>query len=262
MADAKTRTAESITKARIELDRALAELDALRTFDPALLGVVAHAMSNYITVTTATVEMLQISLRDYPDADVPIWLEGIAHAANLMQHSIGRLVAVGAPRDFPLKLDFVNVTLLIQRACDYHRRRAEPRGVRIVIDVDGPIPLIWADRVALAVVADNFLSNAVQVSPIATTVDVRIAHEPGHIVCRIHDQGTGLTQEEQARLFGRPLPSQIAPPAASGSGSTSGSGYGVAIAREFIHRLGGDVWCESEKGLGATFAFRLPASDD
>jgi signal transduction histidine kinase len=256
VADAKTRTVESITKARIELDRALAELDQLRTFDPALLGVVAHAMSNYITVTTATVEMLQISLRDYPDADVPIWLEAIAHAANLMQHSIGRLVAVGAPRDFPLKLDFVNLAVLVQRACDYHRRRAEPRGVRIVVDVAGSIPLLWADRVALAVVADNLLSNAVQVSPIATTVDVRLVHEPGHVVCRIHDQGAGLTQEEQARLFGRPLPSKTALPA------TPGSGYGVAIAREFIHRLGGELWCESEHGHGAMFAFRLPVSDD
>ena len=63
MTDAKTRTAESITKARIELDRALAELDALRTFDPALLGVVAHAMSNYITVTTATRRPMECCIR-------------------------------------------------------------------------------------------------------------------------------------------------------------------------------------------------------
>ncbi len=82
MPDARTRSVESITKAKLELDRALAELDTIRTFDPTLVSVVAHAMSNYITVTTATVEMLQISLRDYADSDVPIWLEGIAHAAE------------------------------------------------------------------------------------------------------------------------------------------------------------------------------------
>ncbi len=60
MADAKTRTSESIAKARLELDRALAELDTIRVLDPTLVSVVAHAMSNYITVTTATVEMLQM----------------------------------------------------------------------------------------------------------------------------------------------------------------------------------------------------------
>ena len=37
----------------------------------------------------------------------------------------------------------------------------------------------------------------------------------------------------------------------------------VEIRRvEFIHRLGGELWCDSEKGLGATFAFRLAAPTD
>jgi hypothetical protein len=46
MPDARTRSAESITKAKLELDRALAELDTIRTFDPTLVSAVAHAMSN------------------------------------------------------------------------------------------------------------------------------------------------------------------------------------------------------------------------
>lgn len=256
MADAKARTAESITKARLELDRALAELDTIRVLDPALVSVVAHAMSNYITVTTATVEMLQMSLRDYPDADVPIWLEGIAHAANLMQHSVGRLVAVSPLRDFPLKLDYVNILLLMQRACDYHRRRAEGRHVRIFVESAGRVPLVWADRVALAVIADNLLSNAVHASPADETIHVRVVKEPERVVVAIRDAGPGLTADEQMRLFQQPLPSDTVPP------TTPGSGYGVAVAREFAQRLEGELWCESRRGHGATFFFSLPALDD
>ena len=37
----------------------------IQTFDPALVGLVAHALNNYITVTSATVEMLQLTLRDF-----------------------------------------------------------------------------------------------------------------------------------------------------------------------------------------------------
>lgn len=256
MADAKTRTSESIAKARLELDRALAELDTIRVLDPTLVSVVAHAMSNYITVTTATVEMLQMSLRDYPDADVPIWLEGIAHAANLMQHSVGRLVAVSPLRDFPLKLDYVNIVLLMQRACDYYRRRAEGRHVRLFVEAAGPIPLVWADRVALAVIADNLLSNAVHVSPSDGTILVRVVKEPERVVVAIRDSGPGLEADEQMHLFQRPLPSDTAPP------TTPGSGYGVAIAREFVQRLQGELWCESRRGQGATFLFSLPALED
>jgi signal transduction histidine kinase len=256
MPDARTRSVESITKAKLELDRALAELDTIRTFDPTLVSVVAHAMSNYITVTTATVEMLQISLRDYTDSDVPIWLEGIAHAANLMQHSIGRLVAVSPPRDFPLKLDYVNVVLLMQRACDYYRRRAEPHHVRILIDTSGTIPLVWADRVALAVIAANLLSNAVHASPPDSTIRVSVVREQGRVIVAIRDAGPGLSKEEQARVLQRPLPADTRPAA------TPESGYGLAVAREFIHRLEGDLWCQSEPGQGATFLFSLPALDE
>src|SRR3954469_16558419 len=106
--DARERAVASIDAAKVELEHALSEIDMIQTFNPALIGLVAHALSNYISVTTATVEMLQLTLRGHQDPDVAIWLEGVGHTADLMQHSVGRLVSMSAPRDFPLKLDRVN----------------------------------------------------------------------------------------------------------------------------------------------------------
>jgi hypothetical protein len=57
MPDARTRTVESISKAKAELDRALTELDGVRPLDPAVVGLVAHALRHYTTVTTPTVDM-------------------------------------------------------------------------------------------------------------------------------------------------------------------------------------------------------------
>ncbi len=263
MPDARTRTVESITKARLELDRALSELDVMRTLDPGLVSVVAHAMSNYVTVTTATVEMLQLALRDHPDSDVPIWLEGLAHAANLMQHSISRLVTISPPRDFPLKRDSVNIVVLMQRACDYHRRRGGPHHVRILVDTEGTIPLVWGDRVALAVIASNLLTNAVHVSPPGSTIHVTLTHEPGRVVVAIRDAGPGIAKDDQVRTFPGPRRETLsrsvretAPP------SMTGEGYGVAVAREFVRRLDGELWCESEPGHGAVFLFSLPVLED
>ena len=42
------------------------------------------------------------------------------------------------------------------------------------------------------------------------------------------------------------------------TGGESASGYGLAVAKELIDRLNGDLWCESELGAGACFSFRLP----
>jgi signal transduction histidine kinase len=251
--DARTRTASSIAQAKAELDRALVDLDEIPSFDPALIGVVAHALNNYITVTTATVDMLRMTLLDHPDRDVANWLDGIGHAANMMRHSIGRLVSVSAPRDFPLKLEYVNLPVLLERACEYYRRRADGQHLQITCQAVGPIPLVWGDRVALAVVADNLLSNAVRVSKIHDAVRVQIMAEPGHVVCSIRDAGPGLTAEEQARLFARPAE------AAATRGADPKAGLGIAVAREFVDRMDGVLWCESTPGQGAWFSFRLPA---
>jgi signal transduction histidine kinase len=234
VADARTRTVESISKAKVELDRALAELDAVRPLDPTVVGRVAHAMSHYTTVTTATVEMLELTLSDHPDPNVAMWLDGIAHATNLMQHFVGRLVETTPPADFPLKPDYINLELLIQRTCEYYRRRADPQSVGIAIETVGALPLVWADRVAVALIASSLLSNAVDVSPSGSRVRVRMKRESSSVVCEVHDAGPDEQSGE--------------PP--------------LAIAREFIRRLGGELWCTPEPGKGAIWSLRLPALDE
>ena len=146
--DARTRASTSIAIAKTELERALLEIDLIQTYDPALVGLLAHALTNYITVTSATVEMLQLTLRDFDDPDVPIWLEGIGRTADLMQHSVSRLVSMSTPRDFPLKLDRINLPVLMERACEYYRQRASDAHVHLTCQAVGPVPLSWADRVA------------------------------------------------------------------------------------------------------------------
>jgi hypothetical protein len=50
--------------------------------DPSLIGLDAHALGNYISVTAATVEMLQLTLRDHPDHDVVTWIGGIGQTST------------------------------------------------------------------------------------------------------------------------------------------------------------------------------------
>lgn len=246
--DTRDRAISSISQARLELDRALAELDTLRSYDPALVGLVAHALGNYITVTTATVEILRQTLSEYPDRDVHVWLDGISHAADLMQHTIGRLVNASPPRDFPLKLDAVKLSVLVGRACEYYRRRTSSSRAEIVCTAERAVPSVWGDRVAIAVIVDNLLSNAVRVSPPKGVVDVHVAEQSGYVVCSVQDAGPGLSVEDRGRLL-HEGPPQGAPP----------EGFGLIVAREFVRRMDGDLWCDSEPGAGARFSFRLPA---
>lgn len=255
--DAKTQAALAIENAKADLDKALFELDRIPAFDVSAIGFVAHALNNYLAVTEATVDLLKDALRDHPDPEVAGWLEGLRHVASLMQHTIGRLLRVSTPREFELKAEFTNLPLLMERACNYYGGAASRKQLEIVCRSVGDVPLAWADRVAVAVVADNLLSNAVKFSNTGGTIHVQVMAGPDGVVCSVRDYGPGLSAVDQAHLFERGVTLATAPTAGEPS-----TGYGLAIAKEFIDRLGGRLWCESEPGKGACFSFLLPYHPD
>lgn len=250
--NAKTRAVDSIEDAQRALERALTELDAIPSFDPALVGFVAHALNSYVNAMTATTELLQQALRDSADGDVKVWLEGIRHATDLMHHTIGRLLHSSSPNDFPLKPTYVNLPVMMDRASRYYRRLAQPHRVEIVCHADADVPLVWADRVAVAVVVDNLLSNALRVSPPASTISIDITSEQSAVICSVTDAGGGLSTDQQVRLSEQMT-------AGATDGSHPADGYEVAVAWEFVDRMGGRLWFESEPGRGTRFLLRLPA---
>jgi signal transduction histidine kinase len=255
--DPKVEVTRAIESAMNELEVALAELDRVPTLDASTLAYVAHAMNNYLAVADATVDLLKHALRDHPDADVSVWLDGLQHVGALMHHMVVRLPRVTSVSEFPLKQEHTNLALLMGRACDYHRRGARHKNLVLSYHVVGEVPPVWADRVAVAVIADNLLSNAVKFSRSGGTINVQVSAGPGGVVCRIRDAGPGLSAVDISRLFQRGVTLEARPTAGESS-----MGYGLAIAKEFVDRLGGRLWCESNYGEGACFSFRLPYHPD
>jgi signal transduction histidine kinase len=187
---------------------------------------------------------------DETDPDVGIWLEGIRHAADLMQHSVGRLVSLAAPADFPLKRDYVNLPVMLERLCHFYRTRTDTGQVHLTCTAEGHVPLVLADRVALAVVADNIISYAVRASHARGTVRVQTAAVPGYVQCTVRHTGRGFSAADLEVLF---------EPGGDASNPTVQSRLPFVVAREFARRLEGDLWVESQEGHGASVMFRVPA---
>jgi signal transduction histidine kinase len=253
--DPKTRAVTSIEQARKELDRALTELEQMPVLDPSGIGFVAHALTNYLAVMSATTELLLRALHNHPDPDVTRWLEGMNHAADLMQHTIGRLFHASAPADFPLKHDAVNVPVLIDRACQYYRRVASPKNIAILSNTIGDVPTAWADRVGVAVVVDSLLLQAVNSSNSGETIRVDVSSEKRQVVCRIRFGLTGGSpagQERELRLgsAGSPAP---------GSDPTEAGDIRLSVAWEFADLMGGSLWSVRGSNGQTGLVFRLPS---
>jgi signal transduction histidine kinase len=127
----------------------------------------------------------------------------------------------------------------------------------VAVDPAAGVPPVWADRVAVAAILDNLVSNAIKYSPRGTVIHVQVRADGDWVVCAVRDSGPGLSPEDQSKLFQRGV--RLKPRPTAGEPSM---GYGLAVAKELVDGLGGQIWCESVVGQGSCFAFRLPVKGD
>lgn len=249
----KDKVVASLLRAKAELDQALAELEYLPAFDLGAVGAAAHALSNYLAVTDGTVELLGLALKDHSEPDVQTWLQALRQATNLMLHTTSQLMSSAAGSGPKLVFTRMDVVTGVQRACNYYQRVADRKQIHILFEPAAEVPFVRTDRVAAAAVLDNLLSNAVKYSPPGKRVWVRVLPEPDHVLVSVKDEGPGLGPEDRAKLFQRGVRLSAQP-----TGGEPSTGYGLAVARDLVAQLGGEIWCDSQPGQGACFSVRLP----
>jgi signal transduction histidine kinase len=254
MANPKDQIAARLTKAKAELDEALVVIERLPVFEAGAVAFGAHALKNFLTVTTATTELLELQLAHAADAEVNALLASLRHTTELMTFTVARLMNAAARSDAPLQAQAVDLVVLTQWGHGYYQRIADRKRIKIHLESAAPAVLAWTDATAIGAVLDNLLTNAIKYSPPGKQIWVRLTVEPDAVVCSVQDEGPGLSPEDQARLFQRGVKLTPRP-----TGSESSTGYGLAVANEIVTGVGGTIWCDSHVGAGARFSFRLPA---
>ena len=103
----------------------------------------------------------------------------------------------------------------------------------------------------------NLIDNAIRYSPEGTTVGVGVRSRDGLVQISVTDQGPGIPQEEQDRIFERFYRVD-----AARSRQTGGTGLGLSIVKHVISNHGGEVTLWSQPGQGSTFTVRLPELEE
>ncbi|GHO62164.1 hypothetical protein KSC_010560 [Ktedonobacter sp. SOSP1-52] len=118
------------------------------------------------------------------------------------------------------------------------------------------IPVI-VDAMRISQVLDNILANAIKYSPDDQPVKINVEVNAKHVKVAVHDEGPGLTPEEQKRIWERfyQVPGRRIQ---GGPGGSMGLGLGLYICQTIISLHGGEIGVKSELGQGSTFYFILP----
>jgi signal transduction histidine kinase len=111
---------------------------------------------------------------------------------------------------------------------------------------------VLADPRRTAQVLANLIANASKYAPEASRVTVSAGSREGFVRVTVADEGPGIPEDEQARLFQRFFRSREV------RDQAGGLGLGLTICRAIVHAQGGDISVESAPGRGTSVHFTLP----
>ena len=150
--------------------------------------------------------------------------------------------------------ELVDVGLVAAEAIDQSRLVAGSRGVEIVPSLAQGVQ-VFGDADLLATAIRNLIGNAINYSASGARVVVSLRSEEQLVEIAVADQGQGIPESEQSRIFERFYRVD-----AARSRATGGTGLGLAIVKHICANHGGEVTVWSEQGHGSTFTMRLPAA--
>ena len=126
---------------------------------------------------------------------------------------------------------------------------AEAKDLQLTVTCEADT-ILMGDRERIMQIGDNLLSNAVKFTQTGS-VSLEICHEDDTLSIIAEDTGSGMTKEEQQRVFS-------AFERLSNAATQDGFGLGLSIVKRIVDMLGGTIRLDSEKGRGSRFCVEIP----
>lgn len=123
---------------------------------------------------------------------------------------------------------------------------------RIELRIAADLPDIAVDPELVELAIRQLIDNALKYSPQSSAVVISAHTHNNNLVIRVSDQGPGIPEAEQARIFEKFYRGP--------NRQVTGTGLGLAIAREIVRSHGGDIWVESAANHGSTFSLSIPVA--
>lgn len=110
-----------------------------------------------------------------------------------------------------------------------------------------------SDADLIKTILRNLIVNAIKFSYTGGNINITAEEQEDKIIIGIEDNGCGISEENKDKILSKENTYTT-----FGTNNEEGSGLGLNLCNEFVTKLGGRLWFESEEGVGTKFYFTIP----
>jgi len=231
-----------------QLEQSVQQNEALIASRKKAVHTITHELRTPLTAITGYTELLR---KECSKGNNVHFLQSIQQSSDRMRDMLNTLLdffrldnGKEQPKLLPCRISAITHTLETE-----FMPVAMNKGLSLTVkNVSDTVVL--TDKERIIQIGNNLMSNAIKFTEeggVLLTID----YTNGVLTLIVEDTGTGMTEDEQQRVFG-------AFERLSNAAAKDGFGLGLAIVKNIVTMLSGKIRLESEKGKGSRFTVEIP----
>jgi signal transduction histidine kinase len=242
-----------------QLQSAYEELDALTQAKERFFAALNHELRNPVGAIVNYVELVLDGVGGEIPPTAHGFLEKARRAGQTLRTLINDILDLSklAAGKMDVNLRTCSIPEIVDGVLNTIQPLADQKGVPVAVELPADLPPLTTDSDRVQQILVNLASNAVKFTGEGgvrlRALTVAAEPEPGGdgsaVEFRVIDDGAGISPDDQKRIFEEY--EQV-------KGTKGGTGLGLPISRRLARALGGELWVESELGVGSEFVLRVP----
>ena len=234
------------------------QIDELRRMDGMrreMVANVSHDLRTPLTTMRGYLETLLLKNDDLSKTDQKQYLQTALLHSQRLGHLVEELFELA-------KLDSCESVVysesfsmgeLVQDVAQSFQLRAEQKSIRLDVNINQQVPVVYGDIGMMQRVLENLLENGLRHTPNGGRVSINVDFDSTNVVVRVADNGCGIPPQDVSRIFERFYQQD------KNASDSHSAGLGLAIVKRILELHGSVIKVRSELDHGTTFSFELNA---
>jgi PAS domain S-box-containing protein len=186
------------------------------------------------------------------------YIEHINHNSEKLLQIIGDIIDLSRLESSQIEITYeeASVNAIVNEIIEEARQVIRRNEKSIILNVKNQFEdngdLIFTDKIWLKRVLNHLMDNAVKFT-LDGSIEFSYYREDQSLFFKIKDTGIGINKENLGRIF-----EEFRQEIDGHHRPFEGLGIGLTLAKEVVERMGGEIFVQSEKGIGSEFSFSIP----
>lgn len=224
------------------------------------LNVLSHELRTPLNIILGYSSLIKDNLANKIGPEEKVYLDNLHSGSERLFKSITQMLEFAQLEagNYSLSIETVDLIGLFQNCLLSHKKNAQDKNLQLRTNFTNKKVYVDVDVHCVENAFNSMINNAIKFTHQGfVEVEVEVLEDRDLAVSRIKDSGIGISTNYLDHLY-QPFSQEDL----NIGRNYEGNGLGLALAKRYIERLGGSLLVDSIKGVGSTFTFTLPLTQN